>query len=70
MCRYPAAFGFFGDQLHDWIIPEIPQGKANPRLNFVNPNHNTSGFDVTHYGTDGTELETKTNYSVSAGTGS
>jgi hypothetical protein len=46
------------NQLHNWILPEIPQtSTSSSELNFVNPNYNASTYTVTHFGTDGTELE-------------
>ncbi len=45
----------YRESLHDFIIPEIPRdANASVELNFVNPNYNTSYYDVTHYTTDGT----------------
>ncbi len=58
----------YGRQLHDFIIPEIPQNKgsktASTELNFVNPNYNSSNYNLTHYGDDGTVIETSNNNSV------
>ena len=46
--------------LHNFIIPEIPQDtNASVELDFVNPNYNPSSYDVFHYGTDGTELQSR-----------
>ncbi len=46
--------------LHNFIIPEIPRDSdAKVELNFVNPNYNVSSYDVFHYGTDGTELQSR-----------
>jgi deoxycytidylate deaminase len=54
-------------QLHDWIIPEIPDAiGSTTEFNFVNPNYNDSSFDSTHYGTDGTVMETRTSNTVTA----
>ncbi len=48
----------YRESLHDFIIPEIPtDSDATVELNFVNPNYNTSYFDVTHYVTDGTVMQ-------------
>jgi N-acetylneuraminic acid mutarotase len=55
--------------LYDFIIPEIPQASGTfSELNFVNPNYNTSNFEVTHYATDGTSIEQKTDNSLSGST--
>lgn len=55
--------------LRDFIIPENPQLEGgSAELTFVNPNFTSTSFDVTHYGTDGTELETKPNNSLSGAT--
>jgi hypothetical protein len=57
-----------GKQLHDFIIPELPQEKNDKtpttELNFVNPNYNSSSFDLTYYGEDGTVIETKDDNTV------
>lgn len=51
----------FRAHLHNYIIPEIPLDTGtSAELSFVNPNYNASSYDVTHYGTDGSVLETKT----------
>jgi deoxycytidylate deaminase len=51
-----AGFG----KLHDWILPEIPQDAgSSAQLTFVNPNYNNAVYEITHYGTDGTEVEKK-----------
>jgi hypothetical protein len=50
----------YRDSLHDWIVPEVPQAAGTTaEFSFVNPNYNNSTFDVTHYGSDGTVIETK-----------
>ena len=55
----------YRESLHDFIIPEIPQDSdASVELNFVNPNYNTSYYDVTHYATDGTVMKTVGNQSL------
>jgi N-acetylneuraminic acid mutarotase len=52
--------------LYDFIIPEIPQASGtSAEMNFVNPNYNTSSYDVTHYATDGTSIEQKTGNTLS-----
>ncbi|MBN1570393.1 MAG: hypothetical protein JXA73_21300 [Acidobacteria bacterium] len=57
----------YRESLRNWIIPEIPQSDdAKIELNFFNPNYNSSPYTVTHYGTDGTELETKRDLTVNA----
>jgi len=51
-----AGFG----KLHDWILPEIPQDAgSSAQLTFVNPNYNNAVYEITHYGTDGTEVQKK-----------
>ena len=61
---YPA-----GTQLHNFIIPELPQNKndltAATELDFVNPNYNSSSFDLIYYGPNGTVIGTKLNNAVS-----
>ncbi|MBN2318603.1 MAG: hypothetical protein JXR49_05980 [Acidobacteria bacterium] len=48
----------FPDQLHDWIIPDIPaQDVAPPQLSLINPNYNATDFEIVHYGADGSMLE-------------
>jgi uncharacterized delta-60 repeat protein len=55
----------YRESLHDWIIPEIPQASgATTELNFVNPNYNPAGYEITHYGTDGTILMQSTVNSI------
>jgi hypothetical protein len=58
----------FPYQLHDWIIPEIPDlSGIYGELNFTNPNYNKSLYDLTHYNADGVILETISNNSISGG---
>ncbi|MDR1726466.1 MAG: hypothetical protein LBT74_00810 [Acidobacteriota bacterium] len=46
------------DVSHDWIIPEIPEDDdATTEVSLVNPWYSASSYTVTHYGTDGTEME-------------
>ncbi len=55
----------YGDQLHRYIIPEIPMKSGTAaRLYFVNPNYNRSSYDVIHYATDGTTMRTSLNNSL------
>jgi len=55
------------DQLHDFIIAEIPmETTMNAELSLVNPNYNSSSYDIAHYGTDGSVMETKTSNILSA----
>ncbi len=55
----------YRDTLHDGIIPEIPAASdATTELDFVNPNFNQITYDLTHYGTDGTAIETKSDQSI------
>jgi hypothetical protein len=55
----------YKQSLHNFIIPEIPQDtKASVELNLVNPNYNVSSYDVFHYGTDGTELQSREEQSI------
>lgn len=55
----------YDDQLHDYIIPEIPsKDGGTTELNFVNPNYNPQTYDITHYGADGTEMEKKEKQSL------
>jgi hypothetical protein len=50
----------YRNSLHHFIIPEIPQNTdAKVEFNFVNPNYNVSSYDVFHYATDGTELQSR-----------
>ena len=59
----------YRESLHDFIVPEIPQDSdASVQLNFVNPNYNTSYYDVTHYATDGTVMRSSINQTI-AGSG-
>lgn len=49
----------YRQQLHDFIIPEIPLSSGtSARLHFINPNYNKSTYDVTHYAEDGTKMQT------------
>jgi len=51
--------------LHDWIIPENPEASgAATELNFVNPNYNSAFYDVIHYSSDGTIMQTSANNSL------
>ncbi len=62
----PFHYGF-GDTLHDWIIPEIPQASgARTELNFVNPHYNTATYDISHFSPDGTEVETRAERTIGA----
>ena len=55
----------YRESLHDFIIPEIPRdANSAVELNFVNPNYNTSYYDVTHYATDGTGTKTAQSQSL------
>jgi hypothetical protein len=55
----------YRESLHDFIIPEIPRdANSAVELNFVNPNYNTSYYDVTHYTTDGTGTTAAQNNSL------
>ncbi len=55
----------YGDQLHHYIIPEIPMKSGTAaKLYFVNPNYNSSSYDVVHYATDGTTMRTSLNNSL------
>ncbi len=57
----------YKNELHDFIIPEIPQTTTIPaELNFVNPNYNAVSYDLTHYGEDGSVIETKTGNTLGA----
>ncbi len=48
----------YRDQLHEWIIPEIPQAEdAATELNFVNPNYTSAEAEIVHYAVDGTVME-------------
>jgi len=48
----------FPDQLHDWIMPDIPaQNIAPPQLTLTNPNYNATDYEIVHYGEDGSVLE-------------
>jgi N-acetylneuraminic acid mutarotase len=48
----------YREQLHDFIIPEIPQATGtSASLFFVNPNYSEATYDTIHYGTDGTVLK-------------
>jgi hypothetical protein len=56
----------YRDSLHNWIIPEIPiKSTTTPAFNFLDPNYNTSSYDMKHYAADGTVLETKLNQTLS-----
>jgi hypothetical protein len=61
---------FFEDyrlQLHDWIIPELPDAEGNTtEFSFLNPNYNQTSFESTHYGTDGTVMEIKSGFTLSS----
>ncbi len=57
----------YREQLHDWIIPEFPQAPgASTEYNFINPNFNTTEYEVVQYATDGTVLEENPNNSIGA----
>jgi hypothetical protein len=65
------------DELHDFIVPEIPVTKisstgasitTNVELNLVNPNYNATSYNVTHYATDGSTIEEKTGVSLAIST--
>ena len=57
----------YANELHDYIVPEVPQSTTTPvELSFINPNYNSTSYDMTHYGEDGSVLETKTNNTVTA----
>jgi hypothetical protein len=57
----------YRSQLHDFIIPEIPDAEGSTtEFSFVNPNYNETSFDATHYGEDGTIMETRESNTVSA----
>jgi N-acetylneuraminic acid mutarotase len=46
------------DQLHNWIIPEIPRASdASTELIFVNPNYTDADLKLVHYGMEGTMIE-------------
>ena len=55
----------YRESLHDFVIPEIPQdGSASVEFSIVNPNYNTSFYDVTHYASDGTVMKASNNQSL------
>ena len=55
----------YRNTLRDFIIPEIPQASdATTELNFINPNFNSQEYELTHYSTDGTVMETKENQAL------
>jgi WD40 repeat protein len=55
----------YREQLHDWIIPEFPQAsEASTEFNIVNPNYNSSSYDIVQYALDGTVLEENLNNSI------
>ena len=55
----------YRESLHNFIIPEIPRDtNSSVELNFVNPNYNTSDYDVTHYGIDGTVMKSTLNQTI------
>ncbi len=57
----------YTNELHDYIIPEVPQSTTVPaELSFVNPNYNSVSYDLTHYGTNGIAIETKTGNTATA----
>jgi len=59
----PLFSGF--SRLHDWILPEIPQARdSSAEFVFLNPGYNASTYSVTHYGTDGIEIETRAGQSL------
>ncbi len=61
----------YGDELHDWVIPELPQASGSTaEFNFLNPNFNDSSYDLTHYAADGTVMEQKLSNSALASTSS
>ena len=57
----------YTNELHDYIVPEVPQSTTVPaELSFVNPNYNSVFYDLTHYGTNGIAIETKTGNTATA----
>jgi hypothetical protein len=55
----------YRESLHDFIIPEMPQdANASVEFNFVNPNYNTSYYDVAHYSTDGMVIKSTKNQTL------
>ena len=57
----------FPDQLHDWIMPDIPaQNITPPQLSLINPNYNASDYELVHYGADGSTLEAESDTEFSA----
>ena len=62
------SFFAMGDVSSDWIIPEIPESSdARSEINLLNPRYSTADYTLTHYGTDGTEMEVQEN-SIAAST--
>jgi hypothetical protein len=54
-------------QLHDFIVPEVPVASGTTaELSLVNPTYSSSSYDVVHYGTDGSVVQSSTNGSISA----
>lgn len=48
----------FPYQLHDWIMPDIPaKNIAPPTLSLINPNYNSTDYEIVHYGADGSILQ-------------
>jgi deoxycytidylate deaminase len=59
----------YGSELYNYIIPEVPQSTTVPaELSFVNPNYNSITYDLIHYGTNGTAIETKNGNTATAST--
>jgi hypothetical protein len=57
----------YREQLHDWIIPEFPRSsEGSTEFNFINPNFNSSEYDIVQYALDGTVLEESSDNSIGA----
>jgi hypothetical protein len=56
-------------QVHDFIVPEIPVASGTTaEFSNVNPTYSSSSYDVVHYGTDGSVLQSNTNITISPAT--
>ncbi len=56
-------------QLHDFIVPEIPfDSGSTVEFNLVNPTYSPSGYELIHYGDDGSVIEDTEDKSIAAAT--
>ncbi len=61
----------FPERLYNWISPDLPlealaEASAAAQFVFTNPNYNPSGYEIVHYGLDGSEIEGDTDGELDA----